>query len=377
MRSNSGQAEFTDDGRHVVTQAGPFPTPAGEVDLIWQFERPADASVPNIDVRPIDPEAKEEDWLSAVEAFLDEVRTSATSRNLQTFFYRHLFLYEGFNLRGEFWLPGFRLAPALPDDNVDRNKIVFHEERAIYIDHEVQAIDKDHSTLLAGEVAYRLAARLCLLLDVGLYPPESDLRWVQIRETSEAPWTCQRHPLGFIDGRPVPDRMPRRGSECHLGEFRGQLGKERTGFSTWLECPEELPLILGRIETVGAQLRDAFDACARLYQVATTGRRAFPSVGLTYRVAAVDALAQASRMKFQDFVRAHVPSIKGGDAFLNHLYWPVRSGHIHGGRFPLGDYNPGMPDLTDPRLLERSNLSYDGYSVTRSAIIEWVKRVFL
>ena len=67
---------------------------------------------------------------------------------------------------GQYWLPGYRFAPAWP---ADPEPWLLNAERVVVIDQNISAIDVYHAHVLANEAARRYSARLSLLLDIGLY----------------------------------------------------------------------------------------------------------------------------------------------------------------------------------------------------------------
>jgi hypothetical protein len=68
------------------------------------------------------------------------------------------------------------------------------------------------------------------------------------------------------------------------------------------------------MDSAAPSLRESFDRAARLHQVGAVCGALFPSVGLAYRVAAVEAASSSDPRYaggFKDFMRAHVAAGKG------------------------------------------------------------------
>jgi hypothetical protein len=123
-------------------------------------------------------------------------------------------------LSGEFWLPGFRFAPAVPDD-VGPHRIDF--ERIVVLDFTVMAIDQNQSAVLASKIVAAHLHRLALILQLNL--SIAPLEWVWVlpdaegdpRQNSERRVRRFVHPLARISS------MPEKGEACHPGVFKGSI----------------------------------------------------------------------------------------------------------------------------------------------------------
>ena len=90
--------------------------------------------------------------------------------------------------------------------------------------------------------------------------------------------------------------MPEKGEQCPLGAYKGSLAARYRIAGELLSLPAQARSILRGIDDVDHPLvANAFDCGARLYQVAAVCGRFFPSVGLAYRVAAVEAVCHGTR----------------------------------------------------------------------------------
>jgi hypothetical protein len=134
--------------------------------------------------------------------------------------------------------------------------------------------------------------------------------------------------------------------------------------------------ILRAIDSAAPKVRGAFDSAARLYQAAAVLGRYYPTAGLAYRVAAVEAASagDSTAGRFAAFVRKHVSPRPDREKQINYLYGAVRSAHFHAGAFPLGEFDrPAIFDLvTDPMAAECSILQWQCVKLVREAIITWV-----
>jgi hypothetical protein len=370
--ATTARGESFPDGGYSVVLAGPFPVGEGTVDLAWKLDWLPDGTLPHIEVVPRDPELGEKVWGAAVAAFIEEVRHAVLAERISTFSRRAAFHYIGFNLDGEYRLPGFRLAPADPSDNVDVSGFLPGEERVLLIDQQLEAIDATHADRLAEERAARTAARLSLLLDLGLYRPPAEMRWVHVRG-ADGETRSERRRLGFVPTAPTEKE------DAKPGRYVGTLSKPILGFCPFLRVPEDLPTILSGIDESGQKYRDAFDACARLYQVARVAGRMYPSLGLAYRVAAAEAIAKRTgeyNRSFSAFVRANTRDFPGRERLLETCYEDARSGHVHGGKFLLGEHDSSWPDFGDPDSMKRLELGGDAHRLIREAIVTWTLRTF-
>jgi hypothetical protein len=372
----SGSAGVDHDGLFRSTFAGEFPVGDRKVLLTWRITKSREGTLTDLEVSGPTPAADVVEWERVVERFVTSVSLAAFTEKRGTHFHRALFYYIGPHLDGEYWLAGYRVGPVLVDDN---DPSATYVERVLAIDMEVVAVDRMHARAIGDEMARRHAARLSLLANIGLYRGSSlQFRWVAPDLKSEGNQWSRRQRLDFVHPNVDLSAMPAKGQLCELGGYTTTLAAlYRTG-GTLLSLPREARRVLRGIERAGATIVDAFDRCARLYQVAMVAGRQFPSVDLAYRVAAVDAIAQTARFSgFSDFVRQHVAPRENTEAALEYLYRSVRSAHFHGGEFPMGEFARGFvfDPLMDEDRASMSDLRQVGYALTREAIVTWLTRM--
>jgi hypothetical protein len=249
----------------------------------------------------------------------------------------------------------------------------------VSIDQEVAAIDEMHAFTVGDEAARRHAARLSLLLNTELYPPQHENRWVWPVVEGKPATESVRYQLGFVHPSANLVQMPKKGEQCPLGAYRGSLAARYRVVGDLLSLPPEARKILRGVDNAAPLVTDAFDRGARLYQVATVCGRYFPSVGLAYRVAAVEAVCQADRTckGFSDFMRKHITSQKHLDEVLDYLYRVARSAHFHGGEFPMGEFGrrPFFDPLMDVESAQLHALHRTCYALTREAIVNWLSQL--
>lgn len=280
----------------------------------------------------------------------------------------------GPNLDGEYWLPGFRFAPILPEDP---EPYLINAERPVCIDQVVQAIDELHARALAEESAIRQAARLSLLLNVGLYRPlGSSMLWVLPRIDEQCPESSVRMQAIFTHPSALANAMPEKGAECSLGQYTGTLAARYRVASELQSLPREARKILRGIDQANPMIADAFDRCARLYQVASVCGRTFPSVGLAYRVAAVEAISAADNTVkgFSEFMRKYVKSSGDIESLLRYIYGSARSGHFHAGEFPMGEFSRQnyFDPLIDINTAHHDSINRSCDDLIREAVVNWM-----
>lgn len=374
MTNFGGRAGRLDDGRLFSSVAGPFPVNAGHVNLTWTLYKSQAGDLTHLSVEPIDPELNSLDWKTAAYEFTNSVLAATLAERKGAFFRRTLFFYLGPNLDGEYWLPGFRFAPALPDDPEPH---LINAERAVCIDQVVHAIDDMQAHALAEEAARRQAARLSLLLNVGLYRQDQAMRWVWPVTDGQPATSSIRLHTSFNHPSVIATEMPQKGKLCPLGGYTGSLAARYRVAGELQSLPREARKILKGIDQADPLVADAFDRGSRLYQVASVCGQSFPSVGLAYRVAAVEAISASDTTVngFSEFMRKYVKSTNDIEGLLQYLYGPVRSGHFHAGGFPMGEFS--RQRYFDP-LMDMDSVNMDSvhracYELTREAIVNWMQ----
>jgi hypothetical protein len=370
--SSSGSAGLGHDGLFRSTVTGPFLIDAIQVPLSWELVKASDGRLLHLDVMCTDPSIPEARWKTPAYEIVTSVLAAALSERRRPFFMRSMFFYIGPQLDGEYWLPGYRFAPALPDDS---EPYLINAERVVTIDMAVEAVDIQNAMVLAGEAARRHAARLSLLLNVGLYRAQAEFRWVMPVGEGRVGESV-RYQTAFSRPYPAVGAMPKKGELCPLGQYQGSLTERYRVAGHLLSLPRQARMIMKGIDLAEPWVADAFDRGARLYQVASVVGTQFPSVGLAYRIAAVEAIARANpeMSSFSEFMRKYISSTAVVDELLEYMYGPVRSGHFHAGEFPMGEFSRmGFFDpLMDPEDAELTRIHFACFELTREAIVNWM-----
>jgi len=372
----TGEASFDDDGTFVAELDGRLIQGEEEFPITWTVRRVSAGTIPFVDLAAQEGAELNATWEAVGEAFILEVLESTLARDTETFFQRTACSYIGPQLDGEYWFAGTRVGPYPPDD--PGRGIWGRNEQTVLIDQEVDAIDQAHASKVASGRAHRFMARVSLLLGYGLFRPLPEFRWVRHRneEGQRAP---ERQLVGNLP--PIGHRvaMPGRGEESKAGELRGTILTPASHRLHKLYFPTESELILDRLSSAPANVEEGFDRCSQLYNVGLVIGRRFPTAGLAYTVAAVDALASAvlHHGQFKAFVREHLDLGEQGNALVDRLWGRLRSAHFHGGQFPLGDFASRGLDLTDVEQFEVQREFGAGHHLLRAAIMSWVFRTLV
>ena len=373
MPNFRGEAGRDESGNFVSTIFGTFRTDQESVNLSWRITKDTSGTLTYIEVEPLDEAIPEARWNTAAYEFITSVLATALADSRRTFFRRNLFFYFGPQLDGEYWLPGFRFAPIIPDDPMPH---LINGERVTAIDQVVEAIDDLHASALANEAARRHATRLSILLNVGLAGPDHAMRWVLPEAEDGTLKESIRCHTGYYHPSANISVMPKKGESCPAGSYAGSLAARYRVAGELQSLPLQARKILRGIDQADPAVTDAFDRGSRLYHVALVCGRTFPSVGLAYRVAAVEAISKAvpDFNSFAKFTRHHVNSQDAIEPVLDYLYGKARSGHFHEGEFPLGEYTTQWHGggLMDSDSIELDALHRVCYDVTREAIVNWI-----
>jgi hypothetical protein len=334
MASSRGQAGRRSDGVFESATIGPVSFDEGTVELSLRYEKSFDGELLYIEADRIGTESTTLDWELLVRHLIHESSTAALAAKTQTFFRRTYCYYIGSQLDGEYWFGKLRFAPAWPEDD---QPTLMNAERVVVFDQMIDAMDGTQASLIANEATARWSARFSLLLDAGLHPAHHEMRWVYPNAQAGLNKSVRSH-LGFAGYGVVPDSLPDKGELCRLGKWNRDLLSpyQEVGL---LSFPPQSRSILRNIDQTSPKIGNAFDSCARLYQVGLDVGRKYPSAGLAYRVASIEALSKTeSPDGFSNFMRKYccLPGVEI-DPFLEFLYGSARSSHFHAGAFPLGE----------------------------------------
>ena len=373
MGSYGGSSGFTDDGKFETTVSGKTRLETSELDLTWRITFLVDGTLEKVSVFAVQMGESGRDWEILVHAFVTSVLSSVVSEKKQKFFKRNFFFYIGEQLDGEYWLPSFRFAPAYPNDP---EPFLINAERVVSIDQEIEAIDEMHARSIAEENARRHASRLSLILNIALYQNDSAQRWVIPNSKNRDEPRSERLQLGFINDEIKLDVMPSKSAVCELGKYEGEIRAYYRHVGKLISLPKETRRILRAVDNAHVSIKEAFDRGARLNQVSLQCGRLFPTVGLAYRVATIEAICKTenSKSNFSAFMRKHVGTSDRIEILLEYLYGSVRSAHFHGGEFPTGEFSRhyDFDAFSDVNDFDRDSIHRECFQLMRKAIVSWM-----
>jgi hypothetical protein len=235
-----------------------------------------------------------------------------------------------------------------------------------------------HAHLLTNPIGKTHAARLALILDRGMYSSDHSLRWFYPAPDAQLEPSSIRSHLGHNQSLLYLSKMPSKGKSVKLERYSESLfgSAERSPDLTFV--PNDARLVLRSLAKSDPLLVQAYDRCARLYNVSLVCGRIYPSVGLAYRVAAVEAIVKTTGKysSFSDFVRRYSLDLDASEAMLGYMYGDVRSAHFHSGEFPLGEYPEQISlfgPILDPEYGDNLPIARKGAFILRSAVIRWIQ----
>ena len=209
----------------------------------------------------------------------------------------------------------------------------------VFLDHWVEAVDSSQSISIGMANADRIMVLLSFFVGIGFYRIPIVKKWVLTE-----PGISKRFQLGFHSRTPYPTAMPGKGKQCRLG--KSVQVDRRDPRSTpvsirGLRLPNDARKLFRAFKKLSQADQEVFFGAAALYHIGLTAGRDFPSLRLSYQVAAVEAVAEPDKPRLEGFValvgkyNSQLP-----EEFVRGLYGSIRSAHFHGGRFPLGEYEP-------------------------------------
>ena len=370
-----GEGSFNDDGQFVERVFWSVSKPGYEdsqivLTVTWKTDGTLEPIV--ADVKGEAPDT----WGSLVEETILRAVVATVNAKRERFFSRYAFAYIGPPLDGEYYIPGFmskfRIAPAVyPDDEQAFN------ERILYIDLYTEGIDRPQAHLIGKVHAEQIAALLSVFLGVGIYSiPPLEHRWVYIDSENMHRKTCKRYRLGFISPTPPPSTMPKKGVECPLGCIRSvdRTSIADVAYERRLRCPSDIRDLFRCFYSLPSDERETYIGAASLYRIALTAGRYYPTVQMSYQVAAIDALVwvkEHNQATFDAFVQEYCP--EAPSHFGAEIYGKIRSAHFHSGALPGGEHKAmKFGPFTGPDHLIRFNRPHLIHSITHTVLVRWL-----
>jgi hypothetical protein len=372
--SGQGTASFASDGTFISLTAGTSRIDGKDVAVEWRISAAPHGGLVSVAVSCDDADAP------SVGALADQLVRLALANALSDvqveYFQRRFFSYVGPALSGEFWLPGCRFAPALPDDEEPYR---MDYERMVVLDFPVRAIDQNHASVLASAFASAFRHRLALIGQLLIEQQMLERVWVAIDPNDEVGVPSERRLRQFIRPAVRTSHMPRKGELCQAGTYAGSVTDEFAPGGHLIGLPAEMRPLLRLAARALSPDAVALDACARMYMLSLVLRPHSQSASVAYRVAAIDAIVSATKPTFSsvsDFIRRYCPGATLDDAILDHIYGGIRSAHFHAGAVPL-DHDTFVPfyPFIGPDHIRNTSALYSSERVTRMAIAAWLKEL--
>lgn len=363
-----GEGRLAQDGTFISSMTIPISVGDGKTVMTqWKTAWSARGSVQPIEVTASSDEAI---WKGAVEELIRKAYVMTINPDAVKVFSRNTFVYQGPLLSGEYYLPGFRLAPAPQQDEK-----AFLLERVIHIDQEVQSVNRGAALGIGQVLARRYASLLAVFLDQGFHEIPVEHHWVYVPgENGKLKSKCLQR--GYVSPVPQPTQMPEKEKTCAPGAFheveRDQFRNERNFVNEPLTCPKDIRRLFRIVQGLLENEREAYYGAAALFQMAQIQRARYPSVALAYEVAAVDALKQAGDdASFYSLISEYIPGVP--KKLTDQMYAAVRSAHFHAGKFPGGEFESlSIGPFMGPEHLERINASQAGHAIARYVLLKWL-----
>ncbi|MEQ4185204.1 hypothetical protein [Pseudomonas amygdali] len=305
-------------------------------------------------------------------------------------------------------------------------------EQILMLDIEVDAVNLEHARSLAYNYASNVNAYLSVLLDVGFEMLFSEFRIIKIKRENGG-LELGRWRTAFIDyelGLLVKDNhygLKELANVEHVNSF--QSGKLALNFASerpdgtreyqstsvidlfsnndFLEVlysqhkinrpgakgkrAEEVPINRGShypdfeirmpsvtrryfksISLLDAKKKDAFLGCCRMYNIAHTAGGQQPTLGQSYKVCAVEALAESEGLSFSEFMIKY--SCEGFDKKLSDYFYSVRSGHFHSGKFYFEEFSVNFQREIALEFSARTQDLENFNRFVRAAIVGWIEQ---
>lgn len=363
-------ASYNADGQYETTIQDNFRTLKGDdIVVVWTVVQNLDGTIPYIDVTSLTGTDLRDNYESLM-GFITKVQVTTLASKKQKYFHRSYYCYtNASNLDGEFWIgQNIRVAPLYPEDQSFQPIA----EKVIVIDQTIMAIDLFHSRQLGEELAIQISAQLSFLLDIGLYLPKTEQRWVIQTNPTTNKTENLRLLTGIVDHN-IPQTLSKPGQVCNLSHPTGSIFDFEKPFYDKLSFPSESKSIFDSIESCEPKLSNALNRACRLYQTGLTIGKDYPTIKISYLYSAIDAICKttASHKGFSNFVQFYFPEAK--KELLDFIHKNIRSAHWHSGIFSFGENESKTKEfILDRNQLLRHNLDHACHAVIRNALLKWL-----
>ncbi|MPY20280.1 hypothetical protein [Paenibacillus glucanolyticus] len=349
-----------------------------KIEVLWTVEKNDEGIL-----LPIKFSTKKEDDLLILKDKAQEEITNALVSVINaketTQFFREKYHYFGNPLHGEYYLPGgFRIAPAytMQEEYIEMDGQKYfnstHGEHVLYIDHEVSGFNSMHIHEKRKVNSSVYAALISLFLDINLFIPTSEERWVISYDTGER--ASRKMNLGYADDHLTINRMPKKGTEVSSGALRlvdrTVVEIESTGYH--LKCPKDIRKLVRTYSNLNDAEKKKYFNAAKFYQISLDIGRRYPSAGMSYQISAIDILnTKHTAQEYKKLVLQYFP-YEIDEEYVMYLYQNVRSAHFHEGIFPGGENQIGAGLNALIQLEKYPNIIRDTKVICKNVLINWL-----
>lgn len=304
---------------------------------------------------------------------LDSLMKSLSDKK-EVFYRRYHYVYTGPQLDGEYWIRGARIAPIVDDT---KTKVWDNAERYFSIELNVNAIDGPDADAKGNIETDIIAARLSLLLDVGIKPPTTEHKWC-IDTDNDNTIKSKLYQTGYFGFGHNLTRMPKKKELMNCGKFHQSVFSQLRFIGELLCLPTESRKLFSSLDTSEDNVVEAFNNCCFMYQIALTAGKYSPTVKLSYLVACIEALAQCESSEnkhFSNFIRHYAKDAIRVNNILDFMHGEVRSSHFHSGKFSGGEYSYKRSSVIRFESVEsriRDTMFRESYRLIRIAIGNWI-----
>ncbi|HCE2278578.1 TPA: hypothetical protein NGT22_002410 [Vibrio parahaemolyticus] len=294
----------------------------------------------------------------------------------EIFYRRYHYTYTGPQLDGEYWIRGIRIAPIIDDV---KNKTWDNVERYFSIELNVSAIDGPDADAKGNIESDIIAARLSLLLDIGINPPITEHKWC-IDTNDRSNCESKLYQTGYYGFGHNLKRMPKKKELMSCGKFNNSIYPHLRFMGDLLCLPSETRKLFSKLDNSSDEVQEAFNNCCFMYQISSTSGRYSPTVKLSYLVASIEALAQCGSSEnkhFSNFIRHYAKNEIKVSNILDFMHGEVRSAHFHSGKFTGGEYKYERDSVITFQSVEsriRDARFRESYRLVRTAIANWINQ---
>lgn len=159
-------------------------------------------------------------------------------------------------------------------------------------------------------------------------------------------------------------------------QYRDDIVPTRHFMNNPILIPRQIRTYFKNYASLDKKKKDAFLACARMYNIALTAGRDEPTLSAAYMICAIEALAEAYNLSFSDFL-IRFSSGNINKKLTDYFYGSIRSSHFHSGKFFFNENSINLQIEFDALSKEKQDDYFLFYNTVRGAIVTWVQTELL